>query len=128
MRFLQTERDLRLDILTSHGEVRACASAVMASKKSLKEITEAARASASAEDFAKVTELDTPALPAGRRREVFAGFPVRPEAVVPLALLRVGQHFVCLVHFFEFLLCRFVSRVDVRVVLARQLSVRFLDL
>src|SRR5438034_4226368 len=129
MRLFQSERDLCLDVLASHGKARARASAVTAAKKSLKAIAEGARTTpASTEGIAKVAELDPHIPPAGRGREVFACFPVLPELVVPLALLGVGQHFVGFVYPFESLFCGFVSRVNVRVKLARQLSVRLLDL
>src|SRR5207247_11076742 len=94
MRLFQSERDLCLDVLASHGKARARASAVTAAKKSLKEIAEGARTTpASTEGIAKVAELDPHIPPAGRGREVFACFAVLPELVGPLALLGVGQPF-----------------------------------
>ncbi len=52
----------------------------------------------------------------------------RAEGVVLLALLRVGQHVVRVLHLLEALLGVLVARVRVGVVLARELPVRLLDL
>lgn len=56
------------------------------------------------------------------------GVPVGAQPVVLLTLLRVAQHLVGLVGLLEAGLGLLVVRVDVRVILARQLAVRFLDL
>src|SRR6185503_14742719 len=65
-------------------------------------------------------------LPARRWREILAGLPVRAELVVGLALLRVGQDLVGLVGLLEPVLGA-LRLVLVRMVLARELSVRALD-
>src|SRR5207249_7011428 len=65
--------------------------------------------------------------PAGRRTELGAGTPIRPQLVILLALGRVAQDFVGLIDFLElFLGLLFVFR-HVRMVLPRQLAEGLLD-
>src|SRR6185503_19745881 len=54
--------------------------------------------------------------------------PVRPELVIFLALGRIAEDFIGLVDLLELVLGRLVAGIDVRVVLARQLPVRLLEL
>ena len=58
---------------------------------------------------------------------LFVLAPVRPELVVLPPLVRVAEHLVRLVDFLEARLGRLVARIDVRVVLSRQLPVRLLE-
>src|SRR2546425_13127012 len=94
MRFFQGERDLCLDILPPHGKARAPASAVRPAKQALEEITNPAWTLPSAEDVAEAAVFSAYVPPAGRRREVLACLPVGSELVIPLALFRIGKHFV----------------------------------
>ena len=55
-------------------------------------------------------------------------FPLRPEAVIGLPLLRVAEHLVGLAQLLELLGSSGVAGVHVRVVFARELSERLLDL
>src|SRR5207244_4162436 len=71
----------------------------------------------------EVAEVDVG--PAGAWRAAAVG---RAEAVVRLPLLRVGEDVVRRLHLLEALLGGLVARVRVRVVLARELAVRLLDL
>jgi len=66
--------------------------------------------------------------PARRRPEVFTCLPVRPKLIVSLAFVRIRENFVGLVYLFEFFLGRFISGIYIGMVLARQRSVRLLDL
>src|SRR6185295_1677454 len=59
---------------------------------------------------------------------LFVGAPVGAELVVLLALGRIAEDLVGLVDLFEFRFGRFVTRVDVRVMLARELPEGLLDL
>ena len=54
-------------------------------------------------------------------------FPVATEAVVSLAFVRILEHFVGLVHFLELVLAASIF-VHVRVILARKLTIRLLDI
>ena len=87
----------------------------------------AAAAEHPAEDVADVAEVEVAEVDvraAGR-----AGPPVlRAEAVVLLALLRIGEHVVRALHLLEALLRLLVARVRVRMMLAREPAVRLLDL
>jgi hypothetical protein len=53
--------------------------------------------------------------------------PVRAQLVVLLPLVRIAQDFVRLVDLLELALRRLVARINVRVILARELPVRLLD-
>src|SRR5689334_19785582 len=103
MRFFQGERNLRLDILASHREARAAASAPTAAKQALEEITKSTLTASSAKQVAKVAIFDMRTLPLRRRPEVLPRFPVLPELVVSLAFVGIGQNFVGFVYLFEFL-------------------------
>ena len=79
-----------------------------------------------AEDVRQVAQVDV--LEAHAARPEAPCGAVRPEAVVRLSLLRVGEDVVGGLHVLEPLLRGRVARVAVRVQLARELAVRLLDL
>src|SRR5712671_1854826 len=123
MRLFEAEVDGRFDILTTHGKARASAWAVPGAKQRRKEVAEATRAAPATEEVAEVAVFNVPAFPARRRGEISARLPVLAELVVALTLLRIGEDSVGLPNIFEFLFRSGVAGVDVRVILARQLTV-----
>ena len=76
----------------------------------------------------KSTRAPPPGHGLPRRPRPAVGLPVRPELVVLLPLLLVAEHLVGLADLLEASLGLLVPRVHVRVVLARELPVRGLDL
>jgi hypothetical protein len=54
--------------------------------------------------------------------------PLIAELIVDLALFRIRERLICLGNTLEFLLSVFVSGIDVRMVLPRELPVSLLDL
>src|SRR5262249_26078714 len=127
MRLFKAEFDSRLDVLPTHGKAGASASATSATKQRLKKVAEAARATPGTEKVAEVGIFDAPTFPARRRGEISARLPVLAELVVALTLLRIGEDGIGLPNIFEFLFRSCVAGVDVRVILARQLTVGLLD-
>src|SRR5262249_52056974 len=115
-------------VLTTNGKARAREWSAPGAKQRLKKVAEAAWTVVGAEEVAEVAIFHAPAFPARRRREIRACLPVRAELIIALALLRIGEDVICLPDVFEFLLRSFVPGVDVRMILARQLAVGFLDL
>src|SRR5262249_18000663 len=79
---------------------------------------------------AKLTRIESRSAVAGARPArpgLLVHPPVRAELVVLAALVGVAEHLVRLVDFLELRLGGLVARIDVRMVLARQLPVRLLD-
>jgi hypothetical protein len=62
------------------------------------------------------------------RLRLLVRFPVGAQLVVLLALDRIAEHLVGLVDLLEFCFRRLVTRIHVRVMLARQLAERLLHL
>jgi hypothetical protein len=127
MYLFEGEFNSRLDVLPTHGKAGTSASATSAAKQRLKKVAEAARAAPGAEKVAEVGIFDAPAFPARRWGEISPRLPVLAELVIALALLRIGEDRIGLPDLLEFLFRAFVVRVDVGVILARQLAVGFLD-
>src|SRR4030095_15613814 len=67
----------------------------------------------------------TPAFPAGWRGERSAGFPVRSELIVAFTLLQIGEDVIGFPDILKILFCGCVVRVDVGMVLTRQLAIGF---
>src|SRR5262249_54894990 len=121
MRLFEAEFNSCFNVLTTHGKARARAWAAPSAKQRLKKVAEAVWTAPGAEEVAEVAIFHTPAFPARRRCKIRACLPVRAELVIALALLRIGEDLIGLPDVFEFLLRGFVPRVDVRMILARQL-------
>src|SRR5207244_3481037 len=126
MRLFEAEFDGRLNVLTTHGKARASACAVPGAKQRLKKVAEAASAPGT-EEIAEIAVFHVPAFPARRRGEISARLPVLAELVVALTLLRIGEDCIGLPDILKFLFRGGVARVDVGVILTRQLAVGFLD-
>src|SRR5205085_2834734 len=62
------------------------------------------------------------------RAALLIALPIATEAIIFFALLLVRQHFVGFVDRFEFRLGLFIAGIDIRVILARQLTIRLLNL
>src|SRR4030095_7607212 len=90
------------------------------------EIREASRFAAVERIRARLAGVD-PLESAGLLAALPEALPLRTDRVIPLALLRVGEDLVGLVDLLEALL-RLGLLVDVRMVLARELAGRLLDL
>src|SRR5882724_10282746 len=123
MRLFERKRYLCFDILTTHGKAGAPPRAATAAEQALEEITKSTGATPAAKQVAKVAILDVHTFPVRRRPEVLPRFPVRPKLVVFLALVGIGQNLVSFVYLFKLLFGGFISRIDVRVKLARQLAI-----
>ena len=109
-RVLEREAHLHLDVVPPLSALRLL-------------LLRAAAVEQPAEDVAEVEVAEV------ERRAARRGPPVRrPELVVLLALLRVGEHVVRRLHLLEPRLGRRVTRVLVRVHLAHELAVRLLQL
>jgi hypothetical protein len=81
------------------------------------------------EDVAEGAEAAAPARRTKRRWvEAEAAAPEHPSGVVLLALLRIGQRRVSLLHLLEALLCLLVARIAVGMKLPCEFPVRLLDL
>src|SRR5438105_10897721 len=128
MRLFEAEFDGGLDVLPTHGKAGASASARSAAKQRLKKVAEAAHAAPGTEEVAEIAVFNAPAFPARRRGEISARLPVLAELVVTLTLLRIGEDCIGLPDLLEFLFRALVTRVDVGVILARQLAIGFLDI
>src|SRR5713226_2737672 len=100
MRVLERDRDLRFDIATLHAEAGTRPSAATTPEQTFEEVAELRRPAAAAEE---VAELDARAIAAGRGSKVRAGFPIRAELIVTLALLGIGEDLVGLVDLLEFI-------------------------
>ena len=127
MRLFERERNLCFDILAAHDKASATATGPTAAEQTLEEITESALTPASAKQVAKVTKSSLRPFPLRRRPKVLSCFPVRPELVVALAFVGIRQNLIGFVYLFKFLFGGFISGIDVRVILARQLAVRCFD-
>src|SRR4029453_2820433 len=125
MRLFEAEFDSGLDVLPTHGKAGASTWAAPGTKQRLKKVAEAALAAPGAEKGAEVGIFDAPAFPARRRGEISARLPVLAELVVALTLLWIGEDFIGLPDLLKFLFRVVVARVDVGVILARQLTVGF---
>jgi len=128
MRLFKCKGDLRFDILAAHNKAGAATTATPPPEQALKEIAEPASPSTAAKQIAKVAKSSMRAFPARRRPKLFARFPVLPQLVVALAFVSVGQNFVSLVDLLKFVFGGFIARIDIRMILARQLAVGGLDL
>src|SRR4029077_890914 len=126
MRLSEAELYGRLNVLTTHGKARASAWAAPGAKQRLKKVAEAASAPGT-EEVAEIAVCNVPAFPARRRGEISARLPVLAELVIAFTLLRIGEDCIGLPNIFEFFFRRCVAGVDVRVILARQLTVGLLD-
>jgi hypothetical protein len=131
MRLFEAEFYGGLDILPTHGKAGASARATPGTKpgtkQRLKKVAEATRATPGTEEVAKVTEINASAFPARRWGKIGPCLPMLAELVIALALLWIGEHCIGLPDLLELLLRALVARVDVRVILARQLAIGFLD-
>jgi hypothetical protein len=127
MRLFEVECDSRLNVLPTHGKAGASASATSAAKQRLKKVTEATRTASAAEEVTEIAELNAPAFPARWRSKISTRLPVLAELIVALTLLRIGEDIIGLPDLLEFFFRAAVTRVDVRVIFARQLAVGFLD-
>jgi hypothetical protein len=133
MCLFEVEFDSRLDVLPTHGKAGTSASTTSAAKQRLKKVAEAPGAAPGAEEVAEVGVFDTPAFPgaptfpARRRGEISVCLPVLAELIVTLTLLRIGEDFIGLPDLLKFVFRTCVARVDVGVILTRQLAVGFLD-
>src|SRR5215510_5084876 len=127
MRLFEAEFDGRLDVLPTHGKAGASAPTAPGTKQRLKKVAEAARATPGTEQVAEVGIFDAPTFPARRRGEISTRLPVLAELVVALTFLRIGEGFIGLSDLLKLLLRAVVARVDVGVILARQLTISFLD-
>src|SRR6266702_2442404 len=127
MRLFECKRHLGFDILASHGKASAPARTATAAKQAFEEITKSTGAPPAAKEVAEVAKLDIRTFPVRRRPEVLPRFPVRPKLVVFLALVGIGQNLVSFVYLFKLLFGGFISRIDVGMILARQLAIRALD-
>src|SRR5262245_24583655 len=127
MRLFEAEFDSGLDVLPTHSKAGASAWAAPGTKQRLKKVAEAAWAAPGTEKVAEVGIFDAPAFPARRRGKISTRLPVLAELVIALALLRIGEDLIGLSDLLEFLFRAFIAKVDVRVILARQLAVGFLN-
>src|SRR5262245_27592253 len=116
-----------LDVLPTHGKAGASTWAASGTKQRLKKVAKAAHATPGTEEVAEIAVFNAPTFPARWRGKISTRLPVLAELVIALALLRIGEDCIGLPDLLEFLFCAFVARVDVRVILARQLAVGFLD-
>src|SRR5581483_11834520 len=119
-RVLERELHVDLDVRAAHGLAprtrTAGASTTAAAEDPAEEVAEIADV--------EVAEVEVDVL-AARTADASVR---RAEAVVRLALLVVREHVVGGLHFLELLLRSCIARISVRVVLARELAVRLLDL
>ena len=113
----QAQPDLGIDVAAGHAEARR---APATAEEPLEEVAEPLLAAG--------PDIRPRRLPSRWRREVCPGLPIRAQLIVACALLRVRQDSVGLVQLLEARARRIVPWVDVRVVLAGELSIRLLDL
>src|SRR5579863_5086986 len=121
MCFLKRDRQFSLDVPAAHPKIAARAKSPPPSpEERLEEVAES-RGTGS-ED---VASIDRSFLPLGWSTELGAGLPIRPQLVVTLPLLGIGQDFIGLLDLFEFGLRVLVSRIQIRMVLPGQASMGF---
>jgi hypothetical protein len=125
VRLFEAEFNGRLDILTTHGKARASARAAPGAKQRRKKVAEAAWAAPGTEEVSHIVGINTPAFPAGWRGELSAGLPVRPELIVTFTLPRIGEDVIGLPDILKVLFRGCVVRVDVGMILTRQLAIGF---
>src|SRR5262245_9890101 len=129
MRFFQRKCDLGLHIRTTPRRLGARATGAEERLKEIAEPTRSVRSGPSAKDLVEVKAAACrPQIrPIRWKLEFGAPLPFLPKPVVTPALVRIGQDLVGLVQFFEFLFGRLIDGIDIRVVSARELSIRLLD-
>ena len=139
-RFLKRDHDVRFDVISSFGAPRtlpklapAKTSLTSPAEKRLEEIAEASPAEFEVDPAAVARGITAkPAtrlrVPSRWRLESARLVPVRSQLVVFLPLLRIAQDLVGFVDLFEFFFRRLLIFRDVRMMLARQLSERLLNL
>ena len=125
VRLFEAECNGRLDVLTTHGKARARTRAAPGAKQRRKKVAEAARAAPGTEEVTHIVDINALAFPAGWGGELSAGLPVRPELIVAFTLLRIGEDVIGLPDILKFLFRGCVVRVDVGMILTRQLAIGF---